>query len=368
MGHKAGYGSSHFPRMGHPGAPADIYGPQTGVGCHMKANHGEMGVRSWRLDCHVVAGDHDVAAGDLRRSLTASTPTISPRWFYDDAGCALFERITNLPEYYQTRTEQRLLDARMDAVVEAIRPTELVEIGSGSATKTRAILGAMSRAGDLHRYIPFDISPGAITQSASALAVSYPGLRVHGVAGDFSRQLGKIPRRPAGGTRLVAFLGSTLGNLEPAQRRSMVRRLARLLGPGDALLMGTDLAHDTAVLVNAYNDALGVTAEFNRNIIRHVNRAFGGDADPDAFVHVARWNTRASRIEMHLRASRAVDWNLLGLDIRVHVPEGRTIRTEISCKFTSGEVAALYADAGLTPISWDEDALGRYAISVAIKD
>jgi len=338
------------------------------VGCLVSTTETKTEVRPWRLDCHVAAGDDGGAAGDLRRSLTASAPTISPRWFYDDVGCALFERITDLAEYYQTRTEQALLDARMDAVVDAIHPTELVEIGSGAATKTRAILGAMSRSGDLRRYIPFDISPGAIARSASALAVTYPGLRVHGVAGDFSRQLGKIPRRPAGGTRLVAFLGSTLGNLEPAQRRSMVRRLARLLDPGDALLMGTDLAHDPAVLVRAYDDAAGVTAEFNRNIIRHINRAFEGDADPDAFVHEARWNSRASRIEMHLRASRDIKWDLPGLDLRVHIPEGRTIRTEISCKFTAGGVAGLYADAGLTPITWDEDALGRYAISVAVRD
>ena len=198
--------------------------------------------------------------------------------------------------------------------------------------------------------------------------MAYPGLRVHGIAGDFSRHLGKVPRRQAGGIRLVAFLGSTLGNLEPAERRSMVRRLARLLAPGDALLMGTDLAHDPAVLMRAYDDAPGVTAEVNRNIIRHINRAFEGDADPDAFVHEAIWNTRASRIEMHLRASRPIEWDLPGLDLRLHVPEGRTIRTEISCKFTLEGVAALYADAGLRLTTWDEDALGRYAISVAVKD
>ncbi len=327
----------------------------------------QMVVRPWRLDCHVAAGDDRRTVDELRHSLSATPPTISPRWFYDDTGCALFERITGLSEYYQTRTEEALLGARMDAVIEAVHPTELVEIGSGAATKTRAILGAMARAGDLHRYIPFDISPGTIARSASALAVAYPGMRVHGIAGDFSRHLGKIPGRQAGGTRLVAFLGSTLGNLEPAQRRSMVRRLARLLAPGDALLMGTDLAHDPAVLVRAYDDAPGVTAEFNRNIVRHINRAFMGDADPAAFVHEARWNTRASRIEMHLRASRPIDWDLPGLDLRLHVPEGGTIRTEISCKFTKGGVAALYADAGLRLTRWDEDALGRYAISVALK-
>lgn len=324
-------------------------------------------IRPWRLDCHVAAGDDGGATDELRRSLSAPSPTISPRWFYDDAGCTLFERITDLAEYYQTRTEQALLDARMDAVVADVQPTELVEIGSGAATKTRAILGAMSRAGTLERYIPFDISPGIIARSASELAAAYPGLRVHGVAGDFGRHLGKIPRRSADGTRMVAFLGSTLGNLDRPARRSMVKRLARLLKPGDALLMGTDLAHDPAVLIRAYDDEPGVTAAFNRNIIRHVNRVFEGDADPDAFAHAPRWNARASRIEMHLRALRDVNWSLPGLGIDVHIPEGRTIRTEISCKFSRDEIQGLYEDAGLELASWDEDALGRYAISVATR-
>ena len=324
-------------------------------------------VRPWRLDCHVAAGDDGGAADELRRSLMAPRPTISPRWFYDDAGCALFERITDLAEYYQTRTEQALLEARMHHVVGDVSPTELVEIGSGAATKTRAILDAMSVTGRLDRYVPFDISPGIIARSAAELAAAYPGLRVHGIAGDFGRHLGKIPRRPADGTRLVAFLGSTLGNLDRAGRRTMVKRLARLLKPGDALLMGTDLAHDPAVLIRAYDDEPGVTAAFNRNIIRHVNRAFEGDADPDAFAHAPRWNARSSRIEMHLRARRDIDWSLPGLDIALRIPEGRTIRTEISCKFTRGEVEDLYAQAGLTPRSWHEDALGRYAVSVAVR-
>ena len=324
-------------------------------------------IRPWRLDCHVAAGDDGGAADELRRSLSAARPTISPRWFYDDVGCTLFERITDLAEYYQTRTEQALLDARMDEIQSDVQATELVEIGSGAATKTRAILGAMSRAGTLDRYVPFDISPGIIARSAAELAAAYPGLRVHGVAGDFGRHLGKIPRRPADGTRLVAFLGSTLGNLDRTGRRSMVKRLARLLKPGDALLMGTDLAHDPNVLIKAYDDEPGVTAEFNRNIIRHVNRVFEGDADPDLFAHAPRWNARASRIEMHLRALDHIDWSLPGLGISLQIPKGGTIRTEISCKFTRDEIEGLYTAAGLEPRSWDEDALGRYAISVAVR-
>lgn len=323
-------------------------------------------VRPWRLDCHVAAADDEAAAREVRRGLQSSRRTLSPRWFYDDAGCALFERITHLPEYYQTRSEQQILDSCIDEVIGRLRPTELVEIGSGSARKTRTILAAMARYGDLERYIPFDVSPGAIVQSGSALAAEYPGLRVHGVAGDFSRHLGRIPRRPPAGRRLVAFLGSTIGNLEPPARRSLQKRLARLLKPGDALLLGTDLAHDPQVLVRAYDDASGVTAQFNRNIVHHLNRAFDGDADPGVFAHVALWNSRASRIEMRLRATQPITWRLRGLDLVVPLAMGDEIRTEISCKFTRDAVLSLHEGADLTLDGWFEDAPGRYAVSVAV--
>lgn len=319
----------------------------------------------WRLDCHVAAAGDAHAAEELRRALTAQRPWMPARWFYDDAGCDLFERITDLDEYYQTRTEQALLDDRIDELVSGQGTTELVEIGSGAARKTRAILDAMEGAGTLRRFIPFDISPGAVAASAADIAAAYPGTRVHGVAGDFSRHLPRIPRRPADGRRMVAFLGSTIGNLDPAGRRTMMRRLARLLRPGDRLLMGTDLAHDPEVLVRAYDDARGVTAEFNRNIIRHVNHAYAGDADPAGFAHVARWSARASRIEMHLRARRDIAWNIAGLGIVVPIEAGSTIRTEISCKFTPDSVRAMYEAAGLALEAWHEDPLGRYALSVA---
>lgn len=323
-------------------------------------------VLPWRLDCHVAAGDDAAAADELRRGLTAARPATPARWFYDDAGCELFVRITGLDEYYQTRTEQLLLDTEMDAVVAAHAPDELVEIGSGAARKTRAILDAMDRAGTLSRFVPFDISPGMLATSAGDIAAAYPGTRVHAVAGDFSRHLGRIPRRRAGSRRIVAFLGGTIGNLEPARRRSMMRRLARLLGPGDCLVLGTDLAHDPEVLVRAYDDSQGVTADFNRNIVRHINSAFAGDADPDDFAHVARWNPRASRIEMHLRARRDIRWSIAGLGIVVPVEAGSTIRTELSCKFTRESVDALHAGAGLRMASWHPDPLGRYAVSVAV--
>ena len=319
----------------------------------------------WRLDCHVAAGDDAASADELRRALTAARPWIPARWFYDDAGCDLFVRITGLDEYYQTRTEQALLDEHMGALVRAHGTTELVEIGSGAARKTRAILDAMEGAGTLRRFIPFDISPGAIAASAADIAAAYPGGRVHGVAGDFSRHLSRIPRRPADGRRMVAFLGGTIGNLDPPRRRTMMRRLARLLRPGDCLLMGTDLAHDPDVLVRAYDDAQGVTAAFNRNIIRHINHAYAGDADPEHFAHVARWNSRASRIEMHLRARRDIEWNIAGLGIVVPIEAGATIRTEISCKFTPDSARAMYEDAGVSLTAWHEDPLGRYALSVA---
>lgn len=323
-------------------------------------------VLPWRLDCHVAAGDDAGAADELRRALTAARPTIPARWFYDDHGCDLFVRITALDEYYQTRAEQAILDADMDLVVAAHGPAELVEIGSGAARKTRAILDAMERAGALERFIPFDISPGMLATSAGDIAAAYPGTRVHAVAGDFSRHLSRIPRRRTGTARMVAFLGGTIGNLEPARRRTMMRRLARLLRPGDCLVLGTDLAHDPEALVRAYDDAEGVTAEFNRNIVRHINSAFAGDADPDDFAHVARWNARASRIEMHLRARRDIRWSIAGLGVVVPVEAGASIRTEISCKFTRESVEGMYHDAGLRMASWHPDPAGRYAVSVAV--
>lgn len=336
------------------------------MGSGAKAPSRTRQVLPWRLDCHVAAGDDGAAADELRRGLTAARPTIPARWFYDDRGCDLFVRITGLDEYYQTRAEQRILDDHMDDVVAAHGPSELVEIGSGAARKTRAILDSMERAGTLKRFVPFDISPGMLAGSAADIAVAYRGTRVHAVAGDFSRHLSRIPRRRAGMARMVAFLGGTIGNLEPARRRTMMRRLARLLGPGDCLLLGTDLAHDPQVLVRAYDDVGGVTAEFNRNIVRHINSAFAGDADPDDFAHVARWNARASRIEMHLRARRDIQWSIAGLGIVVPVEAGATIRTEISCKFTRESAEDLYRDAGLRLASWHPDPTGRYAVSVAV--
>jgi len=319
----------------------------------------------WRLDCHLTADDDVAAADELRRALTARRPWMPARWFYDDTGCDLFMRITALDEYYQTRTERALLDAHMDDLVRAQGTTELVETGSGAACKTRAILDSMESASTLRRFIPFDISPGAVAASAADIAAAYPGIRVHGVAGDFARHLSRIPRRPGDGRRMVAFLGGTIGNLDPPKRRTMMRRLARLLRPGDCLLLGTELAHNPDVLVRAYDDAEGVTAEFNRNVIRHVNHAYAGDADPADFGHVVRWNARASRIEMHLRAHRNIEWNIAGLGIVVPIEAGSTIRTEISCKFTPDSVRAMYEDAALTLAAWHQDPLGRYALSVA---
>ncbi len=321
-------------------------------------------VLPWRLDCHVAAGNDRAAADELRRGLSARRPWVPARWFYDDAGCALFVRITALDAYYQTRTEEALLDACIGDLVVSHAPTELVEIGSGAARKTRTILDAMDHLGTLTRYVPFDISPGAIAVSATQIAAAYPGTRVHGVAGDFAHHLARIPRRRAGDRRLVAFLGGTIGNLEPRGRRTLMRRLARRLRPGDALLLGTDLAHDPGVLVRAYDDPEGVTAEFNRNVIRHINTAFAGDADPVDFAHVALWNARAARIEMHLRALRPIEWSIAGLGIVLPIEAGAAIRTEISCKFTRAGVEAMYADAGLTMTGWHEDDLGRYAVSV----
>lgn len=319
----------------------------------------------WRLDCHLPADAREAMAAEVRRGLGDRPRWLLPKWFYDARGCALFEAITELPEYYQTRTELGILRARAAGVVARHRPTELVELGSGSSRKTRALLDAMAAADGVRRYVPFDVSPGAILDAAGPLAEAYPGMRVHGVAGDFERHLRHVPRRPRGGRRLVAFLGGTIGNIHPVNRAPFLHAVGGLLRPGDRLLMGTDLVGDRARLEAAYDDAAGVTAEFNRNIVRVLNDALGGDADPHAFAHVARFDEDRAWIEMRLRATRDVAWRLDALGVVEHIAAGEEIRTEISCKFTRASAEAMYAEAGLRLLEWHTDAEGRFAVSVA---
>ena len=298
---------------------------------------------------------------DVRRGLTARRKSLPPKYFYDAAGSALFERITDLPEYYLTRTENALLEEIAPRLIGNFLPDDVVEIGSGSSEKTRRILDVLDAQGRPVRYVPLDVDRVTLESSAAELMREYPGLSVHGVVGDFERDLEHVP--PSLGRRLVLFLGSTLGNLDPVARRALLAGVRRLLaGPEDRLLLGVDLVKDVKVLEAAYDDAAGVTEEFNRNILRVVNRGTDGDFDPDAFRHLAFYNAAAERIEMHLVAASRQKVHLARLGIGLAFPRGDTIWTESSYKFTRPGVEAMLDAAGLSLVEWWTDPARYFAL------
>jgi L-histidine N-alpha-methyltransferase len=294
---------------------------------------------------HITRCDvHDTLADDVRKGLTGSIKQLPPKYFYDERGSELFDRITSLPEYYPTRCERSILNRHAPTIVERCGAEELVELGSGTASKTRALLYAMAGAGSLRRYVPFDVDESVVEACAIELLELYPGLAVHGVVGDFGRDLEHVP---AGRRRLFAFLGGTIGNLFPPQRAAFLARMHELMGPGDGLVIGTDLVKDRAVLEAAYNDSAGVTAEFNRNVLRVINAGLEADFDPDAFEHVAFFDEANSWIEMRLRANGAQQVRIDGADLEVTFADGEEIRTEISAKFTRAAVEDELTTAGL---------------------
>ncbi|MET0627999.1 MAG: L-histidine N(alpha)-methyltransferase [Acidimicrobiia bacterium] len=301
---------------------------------------------------------------DVRAGLTSTPKTLPPKWFYDDRGSVLFDEITRLPEYYPTRTERSILLAHAGDVAALTRADTLVELGSGTSEKTRSLLDALAKEGTLRRFVPFDVSEAILRESADQIAREYAGIDVHAVVGDFEHHLGALPR---GGRRVVAFLGSTIGNFEPSARRDFFAALSAGLAPGDALLLGTDLVKDPARLVAAYDDRAGVTAEFNRNVLRVVNRELDADFVPESFAHVARWDAEHEWIEMRLRTDTAqrVRIGRLGLDIAFAA--GEEVRTEISAKFRRAGIAAELAAAGLELESWWTDPAGDFALSLAVR-
>ncbi len=296
------------------------------------------------LDVHVTAADlRAVMERDVREGLTATPKCLPPVYFYDDRGSRLFDAITRLPEYYPTRAERGILEVSAKEMAELAAADTLVELGAGTCEKTRVLLDAMAATGRLERYVPFDVSATTIERAAAELADDYPGLRVHAVAGDFHRHLGRIP---GGGRRLFAFLGGTIGNLDPGQRRRFLADLDCVMDPGDRLLLGTDLVKDRGTLIAAYDDAAGVTAEFNRNVLHVLNRELGADFVPGAFSHSARWNEDDQRIEMWLRSRRPQRVRVADLGLEVAFAEGEELLTEISTKFTVDGLAAELASCG----------------------
>jgi len=282
---------------------------------------------------------------DVREGLLRGLPEVSPKYLYDERGSALFDRITRLPEYYPTRCERAILNRRSPEMVARSGAQELVELGSGTASKTRALLYAMAGAGTLRRYVPFDIDASVIASCRGELAELFPGLEVEGVEGDFERELHRVP---AGDRRLVSFLGGTLGNLHPGPRARFLGALRSSVSASDRLLLGVDLVKDPAVIEAAYNDSAGVTAEFNLNVLRVLNRRFGGTFEPASYEHVAFFDEERSRIEMRLRARRSQEVRIEALDLDLALAAGAEIRTEISTKFTPAGLEAELADAGFS--------------------
>ena len=310
-------------------------------------------------------GDERSLADDVLDGLTRPFKELPPKHFYDARGGELFDRITELPEYYPTRAERAILAARGADAVAALGASELVELGSGTATKTRLLLRAMADAGTLRRYVPIDVTESLLRESAEELVEEFPGLEVHGIVGDFERHLRHVPAAVAG-PRIVAFLGGTIGNFPPGSRRRFLRRLAKLLRPGhDRLLLGTDLVKDVETLEAAYNDTQGVTAEFNRNVLRVINRELDADFDVEAFEHVAFYDREREWIEMRLRATHRMDVRLAALDLDLSFAAREEMRTEISAKFTPERLRGDLAAAGLDPVEVLTDPDRLFALSLS---
>jgi len=296
---------------------------------------------------------------DALDGLTRPFKEIPPKHFYDARGSELFEQICELPEYYPTRTERAILDHYAPAIAARTDATELVELGAGYATKTRLLIDAL----DLERFIPVDVSEATVRECARQLVDEYPGLAVHGLVGDFERHLDHLPE-PLG-PRVVAFLGGTIGNFPPGSRRRFLRTIARTLDDDGWLLLGTDLVKDPRMLEAAYDDAAGVTAEFNLNVLHVMNRELGADFDVDGFDHVAFWDAEREWIEMRLRSRKRQTVHFAELDLTVHFEQREELRTEISAKFTRTRVEGDLAAAGLELVDWFTDDDELFALSLA---
>jgi L-histidine N-alpha-methyltransferase len=302
---------------------------------------------------------------EIREGLGRAQKELPPKYFYDERGSELFERITALPEYYLTRTERALLAEWMPEWIWQMAPKSVVELGAGSGEKTRIILDAVQGAVGFATYVPVDVSADFLEATAHKLSGDYPTLDIVPVVADMTADFGLPPELPH--PVLHAFLGSTIGNFAPGEAVSLLRRVRRRMHPGDAFLMGVDLRKDPATIEAAYNDAAGVTAEFNRNMLRVLNSLAGANFDVDAYEHRAFYERELHRIEMHLVPSAPQTVAIPGVG-EVRIAAGESIRTEISCKHSRESVDAMLAAAGMTVMRWETDADGLYAILTAAPD
>jgi L-histidine N-alpha-methyltransferase len=315
------------------------------------------------IEVHLPAGGALAGlAEDVREGLSSPFKELPPKYFYDERGSELFERITELEEYYPTRAERAILEAEAGAIVGAAAPSILIELGSGAAAKTRSLLDAMRSAGSLETYVPVDISEEITRRVAAELISEYEGLRVHGIVCDYETHLERVPRSEGA---LIAFLGGTIGNFRPGPRRAFLARIATLMYPEDRFLLGTDLVKESARLEAAYNDRAGVTAEFNRNVLHVLNRELDADFEPEQFEHVAFFDPDNEWVDIRLRSRSEQFIDVRALDMRVHFARNEEIRTEISTKFTRERLEASYADAGLELVEWWTDPDDLYALSLA---
>ncbi len=304
----------------------------------------------------------DALRADVRSGLTATPKTLPPKYFYDARGSELFDEITRLPEYYPTRAETSILQRHAAEIAELSQCESLIELGSGTSAKTRLLLRALLDGGTLREFVPFDLDPAVLTDATDALVAEYPGLRIAPFVGDFTRDLGAVA---AAGRRMIVFLGSTVGNLEPAPRAAFLAQVGAALRPGDTFLLGTDLVKDPQRLQRAYDDAAGVTADFNRNVLRVVNRELDANFAVDEFQHVAVWDAASEWIEMRLRSVAEQQVTIRDLDLTVSFAAGEEMRTEISAKFRRDKIEAELAAAGLKTLQFWTDSGGDFGLTLA---
>lgn len=324
----------------------------------------EYEVENITIDVHTTNQDPSLVRDEIRSALLATPRMLPTKYIYDDRGSELFEQICDLPEYYQTRTEFQLLQDCADDVVNITNAEELVELGAGAATKTRVLLNAMVRARQLRTYVPFDVSEGMVRRVAQELTNEYPGLQVHGVVGDF---LAHLEHLPEGGRRLVAILGGTIGNLDDRTGPAFLSNVFKEMSSGDFFLLGVQLITDVDRLEAAYNDAAGVTAEFNKNILHVMRESFGATFDPEAFEHIARYNPQEHRMEMHLRSLKPQVVDIPQLDLRFKLKQGEEILTEISTKYDRDRTDQLLTSSGFETVEWFADADELHALALARK-
>jgi L-histidine Nalpha-methyltransferase len=318
------------------------------------------------FDVHLDADwAHDALVDDVRRGLTRHPLRLPPRWLYDERGSELFERITRLAEYYPTEAERGLLRREANRIVELTGADTVIELGSGTSDKTRTLLDAFHRGGRLRRFVPVDVSESTLREAAEQLVVRYPGLEVRGVVGDFTLHVAQLP---TDGVPLVAFLGSTIGNLYVEERHAFLSMLADQLPSYGWLLLGVDLVKPVDRLVAAYDDGEGTTAEFTRNVLHVVNRQLDADFDPEAFTHVALWDPSQHRMDLRLRANGDQHVRIPGADVEIDLFDGDEIRVEISTKFDVPGIAGELGDAGFRVRQLWTDGPGDVALVLASAD